>query len=545
MQTSIVTSKKCSGCGCGGGGSKSGSCGCGGNGCSICESPPDAYSRPEFFSGQLLTEDDLQSLADYTVAKNRLHNRMLFGAGVACGLRVTRDVCEPERHLIVRSGYAIDCCGSDIVVPCEVRLDVVQLVRDLRARTLGKDCGDPCRDADDYYCPETELPDKQTGVAPAEAAAAAEAAIVVDPVRPGAKRSSYCLYVAYCEQPADPVAPYDDEDSCGGGECRHTRIREGYRFELRCGTWSGCEPRKRIEPNRGLFSSPTGRAQHVYQLLAKANADLTQQSRDAALDALVQNMAEVDGAYQPGSMSLVAEARGLEHNQTGQRRFNSIVALLLIGLLRKSDCDSMLPDCAPCDEDGVLIACFDFEECKVTNLCVARRLPILSPAYFSQLGFTHAWRCLLNAACCQPDKYEFMGSFAKSVLEGGGVISNIRESVATKAHMPAAAGAPIEGTSAAAAAKRAAAEEISIDDLGKYLRARLARIDDAKSPESRFTLLPELVSGFITSITRAPVEAEVRDEALHKELAELRDELNKVKGALASINQGQVPEGGN
>src|SRR5215831_2967375 len=105
MQTNTMTSKKSSGCGCSGGGSSSskggscgcsggkscgcgggGSCGCGGKGCSVCEAPPEAYSRPQFFSGQLLTEDDLQSMVDYTVAKNRLHNRMLFGEGVACGL---------------------------------------------------------------------------------------------------------------------------------------------------------------------------------------------------------------------------------------------------------------------------------------------------------------------------------------------------------------------------------------------------------------------------------------------------------------------------
>src|SRR5689334_16573871 len=145
MQTSAVTSKKSSGCSCA---SKGGSCGCGGKGCSVCESLPESYSRPQFFSGQLLTEDDLQSQIDYTVAKNRLHNRMLFGEGVACGLGVTTDSCEPERHLVVRPGYAIDCCGNDILVPCETTLDVVQLVRDMRARMLGKDCGDPCRELD-------------------------------------------------------------------------------------------------------------------------------------------------------------------------------------------------------------------------------------------------------------------------------------------------------------------------------------------------------------------------------------------------------------
>jgi hypothetical protein len=525
MHTSIIPNPQCSGCGCSGGGSKGGSCGCGGKGCSVCEAPPEAYSRPEFFSGQLLTEDDLQSLADYTVAKNRLHNRMLFGAGVVCGLRVTHDVCEAERHLIVRPGYAIDCCGNDIVVPCEARLDVVQLVRDLRARMLGKDCGDPCRDADDYYCPEKELPDKPTGVDGEEGAAAAEPAIVVHPSGRGAKWSSYCLYVVYCEHSADPVAPYDDADSCGGGECRYSRVREGYRFELRCGTPSGCEPRKGLGPIRGFGSSPTGKAQHVYDLLAKADKEITHQNREAALGALLQNMVEVDGPYQPGNMNLLAQARSLGLDPTGQRRFNSIVARLLIGLLHKTDCDSMLWDCQPCDEEGVLIACFDFEDCKVTNLCVARRLPILSPAYFSQLGFTQAWRCLLDAACCPTDKYEPTGSLAKLPVSEAGRT-------------------PTEGV-AAVTAEQAAADEVSIDDLGEYLKARLERIDDASSPESHFTLLPKLIMGFAARITRTPMDVEERDYALRTELSDLRRELDEVRQKLKSIDKGTARKGGN
>jgi hypothetical protein len=507
MQTNVMTSKKSSGCGCGCGASKGGSCGCGGKGCSICESPPEAYSRPQFFSGQLLTEDDLQSLADHTVAKNRLHNRMLFGEGVVCGLRVNVDVCEPERHLVVRPGYAIDCCGNDIVVPCEARLDVVQLVRDLRTRMLGKDCGDPCRKRDEYDCPEKQTLERMPGIEPAEAAAAAAATgatVVVDPVRPSdpysqqpdQKRNSYCLYVVYCEQPADPVAPYDGADTCGGGECRHTRVREGYRFELRCGTPSGCEPRKLIEPKRGVYGSNTLKARRVFQLLSKADKEVSLQSRKETLDLLMQDIAESVGPYQPENMKLVAEARGLGLNPAGQARFNSIVAWLLIGWLRSGDCDSFLPDCPPCDEDGVLIACFDFEDCKVSNLCVHRRQPILSPAYFTQLGLTNVWRCLLTKACCPPG---------------------------------------------------AAPAEMSIKDLENFLTERLARIDDADAPESRFTLLPELARAFGAQVTRASVEATVRDETLHKEIADLRKELAKVKAELATMTKDKVSrrKGGN
>ena len=43
----------------------------------------------------LLTEDDLQAVVDYTVAKRRLTNRHVFGPGVVCGLEVDCDPCDP------------------------------------------------------------------------------------------------------------------------------------------------------------------------------------------------------------------------------------------------------------------------------------------------------------------------------------------------------------------------------------------------------------------------------------------------------------------
>src|SRR5918994_5495222 len=51
--------------------------------------------RPRFFPGQLLTDQDLNRLQQYVIDKNRLHNRYLHGWGVACGLEVVCDVCDP------------------------------------------------------------------------------------------------------------------------------------------------------------------------------------------------------------------------------------------------------------------------------------------------------------------------------------------------------------------------------------------------------------------------------------------------------------------
>ena len=46
-------------------------------------------------------------------------------------------------------------------------------------------------------------------------------------------RQEYVLTSCYAEQPTEPVAPYAPDD-CAVGDCEFSRVREGYRFELRC-----------------------------------------------------------------------------------------------------------------------------------------------------------------------------------------------------------------------------------------------------------------------------------------------------------------------
>jgi hypothetical protein len=183
-------------------------CGCGG----ACGSGPapanltaTAFVRPRFFAGQLLTEDDLGALTAYTTAKDRLHNRYLFGAGVVCGLWVSCDPCGGGT-VTVHPGYALDCCGNDLLLPCAATLDVNAMIRDLRATQLGKDCGDPC----------------------AGQGTASSGRQSTTPTR------HYRLYARYGEQETDPVAPYATGEPCGQVTCEPTRIREGISFVLKC-----------------------------------------------------------------------------------------------------------------------------------------------------------------------------------------------------------------------------------------------------------------------------------------------------------------------
>jgi hypothetical protein len=77
-------------------------------------------TRLRWFTGRFLTARDLTDEQDYHLERHRLHNRLLHGWGVVCGLQVhphQRQDCEHE-WVWVDQGIAIDCHGREIVLPC-------------------------------------------------------------------------------------------------------------------------------------------------------------------------------------------------------------------------------------------------------------------------------------------------------------------------------------------------------------------------------------------------------------------------------------------
>jgi len=110
----------------------------------------ECLCRPRFFAGQLLTEQDLNRLDQYIIAKNRLHNRYLVGHGVVCGLEVR---CHPCGNLVtVTPGYAINSCGDDIIVCSQDTVDICGLIKACTPSTQ-PDCS-PYKAAVD--CPNLE-----------------------------------------------------------------------------------------------------------------------------------------------------------------------------------------------------------------------------------------------------------------------------------------------------------------------------------------------------------------------------------------------------
>jgi hypothetical protein len=246
---------------------KSGGCGCGGTCGGACAGATglvgsSAFVRPRFFAGMLLTEDDLQAIEDYALAKRRLTNRHMFGPGVVCGLDVDCDPCKPG-WITVNPGYALDCCGNDIVVGCPESLDALVLLDDLRKKQ-GLDCGDPCEDQSER---------------------------------------GYLLVVSYAEQPTDPVAPYVQDD-CAVGDCDFSRVREGYRFELAYDVQEP-DPKLRdrvrecdkVDERRGEYAA---KLMHLATLVQTQARVAAAEASGEAPDLAIPKTAEFDAAAKEG-----------------------------------------------------------------------------------------------------------------------------------------------------------------------------------------------------------------------------------------------------
>jgi len=125
-------------------------CGCGG-GCADAEGRCcglECLVRPNFYCGQLLSDADLSAVVKWT--RDRLSlSRYRDGWGVVCGLEVTCSEPEggcgcgcrtpKESTVWIGNGYAVDCCGNDLVVcePICVNLGSV-------CRPIDDPCADPC-----------------------------------------------------------------------------------------------------------------------------------------------------------------------------------------------------------------------------------------------------------------------------------------------------------------------------------------------------------------------------------------------------------------
>lgn len=172
--------------------------------CPVCEGLV-CTERPRFFAGQLLTETELNSMQNYVLDKNRLHNRYLHGIGVVCGLEVSCHDCDGV--VTIAPGYAIDPCGNDIVLCAADNFDVIEAIRQCRRRNQQEEDCTPWRTTRTSRCDDVE--------------------------------ERWCISIQYQEKEARPTSPLlRTQKSCrtsnGNGtataSCEPTRIHESYRL---------------------------------------------------------------------------------------------------------------------------------------------------------------------------------------------------------------------------------------------------------------------------------------------------------------------------
>ena len=157
----------------------------------------ECIERPRFFCGQLLTDKDLDAAQRYVIEKNRLHNRYLVGKGVVCGLVVRCEPCDGE-SVVVEPGYAIDCCGNDVVVCDPEPFNVIDYIEECFG-SKKPDCDGPVRTRR-AVCDE------------------------------GPKE--YCLVLSYAEELSQKSTALVRDKGCQESRCEFSRVRETFRLDL-------------------------------------------------------------------------------------------------------------------------------------------------------------------------------------------------------------------------------------------------------------------------------------------------------------------------
>jgi uncharacterized repeat protein (TIGR01451 family) len=172
-------------------------------GCAPCEEPCcalDCLVEPRFFCGQLLGDQDLTQLVTWTKDKARLA-RYRHGWGVVCGLDVRCDAAHPGR-VMVGPGYAISCCGDDIIVCEPTPLDLSLACQPVT---------DPCADLE---ADRTDL-----------SSAAAEGTSGAQAWPPGGG-VAVDVYLRYGEEKAEPQTALGRSVCREVAECEYGRTRE-------------------------------------------------------------------------------------------------------------------------------------------------------------------------------------------------------------------------------------------------------------------------------------------------------------------------------
>jgi hypothetical protein len=220
--SSATTTASSSPCGCGCHGHALPSEGC----CKL-----TCFERPQYFCGQLLSDADLTLEETYFREKNKLYHRTLDGFGVVCGLRMYCDGhCKGQ--ITIGDGYAIDCCGNDLVV-CEPRsFDVIGELR--KKKWLIEMPRELYPERERRTASEGHSGHKNQATLEYQYAQKRNHEGEYPPDHEHDCITKQCFYIGMCyaEEAVDFVTPYSTDCTPAPTPCQPTRVREGVRFEI-------------------------------------------------------------------------------------------------------------------------------------------------------------------------------------------------------------------------------------------------------------------------------------------------------------------------
>jgi len=368
----------------------------------------ECIEKPRFFCGQLLTDLDLDAAMNYIAAKNRLHNRYLFGAGVVCGLIVQCDPCV-DGSVIINPGYALDCLGNDIIFCSPYTFDVAGYL-DCRKKQQAGCNGTKPQIPKDCETPEVE----------------------------------YCLVISYDEKPTKPVSALIRDNGCRVSRCEPSRTLEVFKVDLidhdtamqlnvlptfwsRLMTCIKDEGEKIVAYLSELaaieqMTHAQQQADAIQAVVARMKKDIIEfsQANNPVHCNLIDQLCAIDAVFRVARPVINLDRTNLEGVSPAAGAGSVVQALrayflLYVQLLIDCVCNAYLIPCNDCCEpEYVLLACLKVRDGKVISICNTVRSQVLSAMsvrYWLQPLFSAVGK-VMEYLCCTLDLSKYVGDRA-------------------------------------------------------------------------------------------------------------------------------------
>lgn len=389
----------------------------------------ECLCRPRWVAGMVVSEADLNRLDAYITAKQRLHNRQLFGSGTVCGLVVTCHPCGGG-VVSVSPGYALGPCGEDIVVCAPDTVDVCALIQKCRAQERGTvECrpwGDQtgCKDVQEQWVLAIRYIEQPSRNAPMLRAGALNC---------DCGGSCSCGGGGACTCGGAPTTARQPRSAMPTA-CASTVVCETYRYEVfRAPPQPDCNARDQTPPTGELRKRIQDCTADLTKLLQNppqdpVNANMPQAARQRWSTFLGQikatlyaHLTGTAGGFGTGRCDLLTRLCQIvipDPALQGQAYVTALTAAatalgpIYYAALQDCLCLTLLPPCQPPEHDPRLplavVTVSGGHDCSVVEICnwtplrpIVATIPNLE-YWLSAFGVFEQLRNQLFCLCCQP-----------------------------------------------------------------------------------------------------------------------------------------------